>query len=276
MSERDAFGREKGEDSLAAMGWSSGTPAPSAQPAEFTARPEPIPVEAPVVAPSRPKPVSLFEAAAIAPPLPPPGPPAAGPAWTPAPPATVRHRRRRRTRGIFVPLFIIGMIALVGVGGITSLLTYGESGLSGGIIDQVPDEPAPDSPPVGLEAGSLFRPAALKAALAKLPEGDLQTLRVAPERIDANVIIDGRMHVVQVTDAGEVTDIPTPAKIPGSALRVNPNAPNRIVKTAARRERQDASAVSYLVLLDMGWQLFFEDGTHYSANAGGSKVKKVG
>jgi hypothetical protein len=272
MSERDAFGREKGEDPLQAMGWSSGAPTPPV-PATVAepARAEPTPTEPP---PSKPKPVSLFEeSAAAAPPLPPTGPAVA---WTAAPPATVRYRRRRRTRGVLVPLFIVGFIALVGIGGITSLVSIGTSGLDGGIVTTVPDDPAPNPPPVGLEPGSLFRPAALRAALAKLPDGDLQTLRVAPERIDANVVIDGRMHVVQVTSDGEVQDIPTPAKTPGEALKVNAAAPNRIVKKAARRERQDPSAVSYLVLLDMGWQLFFEDGTHYSANASGRTVEKVG
>src|SRR3954468_22420457 len=75
MSDRDAFGREKGEDALAGMGWSSAG-APSA------------PTPAPVPTPAQPAPQALSAGD-----LPPTGP---APAWAPGPRrGSVRRRRRR-------------------------------------------------------------------------------------------------------------------------------------------------------------------------------------
>ena len=90
------------------------------------------------------------------------------------------------------------------------------------------------------------------------------------------------MHVVQVNSSGDVSDVGTPAAIPEQGkLRVDPAAPFRIVRTAARRAGRDPSAVDYLVLMNISgkgeWQLFFkEDGLHYSASANGRKVRRVG
>ena len=57
-------------------------------------------------------------------------------------------------------------------------------------------------------------------------------------------------------------------------------APGRIVRTASRRAKRDPSGVSYLVLANFGdkaeWQLFFDDGLHFSASANGKKVRRVG
>ena len=59
-------------------------------------------------------------------------------------------------------------------------------------------------------------------------------------------------------------------------LRVDAAAPNRIVRTAAKRSGRSPERVSYLVLLGNQWQLFFDDGLHYSASANGRKVKRIG
>lgn len=277
MGERDAFGREKGEDTLAEMGWSWTTDAPAATPA--------TPVASAAATPVTPEPT--FTAAPTPTPTPPPAMSAGaptGPAWTPAAPATVRLRRRRRTRGIIVPLVLIGFVA-VAIGGATTALQAGSGALDdleGAIRNAVPETALTPTapPPAGLESGSLYRPAALQAALDKLPKGDLESLRVAPDRINAQVIVDGKMHVVQVDSAGEVSDVQTPASGRGESLRADNGAPNRIVRTAARRAGRDPARVSYLVLMSFSgkgeWQLFFDDGLHYSASANGRKVRRVG
>jgi hypothetical protein len=127
---------------------------------------------------------------------------------------------------------------------------------------------------------SLMQSAALKAALAKLPKGRLILLRVAPERINANVIVKGKLHVVTVTAGGDVTDVSTPAPSTGRAIKVNTVAPSRIIATAVKRSGRRPGRVSYLVLLDpLGkdeWELYFDDGMHYSASANGKKVRRVG
>jgi hypothetical protein len=256
MSDRDAFGREKGEDPLAGMGWSSSiNPSP------------PAPATTPAAAP--PPTVHTLSTDD----LPPTG---STPAWTPGPrPASVRRRRRRG--GIFVPLFIIGLVALA-IGGVTTAINAGSDAIENftASVDAngVTTRTTPSS------GTTLIAPAALKAALAKLPAGQIEILRVAPERINANVIVKGRMHTVQVTAGGDVTDVKTPATGGGDYVKVNAAAPQRIVRTAARRAGRRPGTVSYLVLMEFGgspqWQLFFDDGLHFSAGANGKKVKRVG
>jgi hypothetical protein len=255
MGERDAFGREKGEDMLGELGWSSASDSAAATPAT-PATPEDA------AAPVTPEPSST------AAPTPPPVI-SAGPAWTPVPPAIVRRRHRRRAPGIVTPLVLIGFVALV-IGGATTAMRTGR-----GAVDDF-QSAVPAETPAGLESGSLLRPAALKTALAKLPSREIQTLRVAPERIDAQVYVGGRMHVVQVRSDGGVSDVAT--RVGGSVkrLRLDASAPNRIVRTAAKRAGRGPSRVLYLVLLGNEWQLFFDDGLRYSASANGRKVKRVG
>jgi hypothetical protein len=258
MSDRDAFGREKGEDALANMGWSS-SGAPST----------PTPTPAPTPAQPAPQTLSAGD-------LPPSGP---APAWTPGPRQSYVRRRRRRVRGIVVPLLSIGFLA-VALGGATIALNAGGDALDSfqaSIGNANKDADSAATPSGGT---TLLRSAALKAALAKLPAGDIELLRVAPERINANVIVKGRMHVVQVTAGGDVTNIKTSAPGGGKYVKVNSAAPMRILRTAARRAGKRPASVSYLVLLNIldkdEWQLYFDDGTHFSAGANGKQVHRVG
>jgi hypothetical protein len=189
----------------------------------------------------------------------------------------VRLRRRRRARGVVVPLVLIGIVALV-VGGATTALQAG-SGAINDFQSAVRDATAravPAQTPTGVGSGSLLRPAALKTALAKLPSRQFQTLRIAPERIDAQVYVKGKMHVVDIRADGTVSDVATPVGGSGKRLRVDARAPSRIVRTAAKRAGRSPSRVSYLVLLGNEWQLFFDDGLRYSASANGRKVKRAG
>ena len=96
---------------------------------------------------------------------------------------------------------------------------------------------------VPVEGGSLLRADALKAALAGLPAGKVQYLRVSRTRIDAQVVAGERLHNVRVTAAGRVFDIPTRARGRGGAVRVNARAPARIVRTAARRAGRRPASV---------------------------------
>lgn len=211
--------------------------------------------------------------------LPPSGP---APAWTPGPRQSYVRRRRRRGLGIVVPLFVIGIVAL-GVGGSITAFNAGSDALDNftSTIDSATNgtsaTPTTSTP---TEGTSLIGSKALKAALAKLPAGDIELLRLAPDRLNANVIVKGKMHVVQVTAGGDVSDITTPATGRGEPVKVNSVAPSRIVRTAAKRAGRSPSSVSYLVLIHIlgkdEWQLYFSDGAHYAASANGKKVRKVG
>jgi hypothetical protein len=277
MSERDAFGREKGEDPLAGMGWSSSatsrTPAPAPTPA-----PTPTPVSSsPILTPMPAQGPTLSAGE----PLDPVMPAGAGPAWTPGPRASYTRRRRRRMTGFIVPLFIIAIVA-VAIGGAVSAFNAGNSALheiTTSIDTATQNGGTTKSGKAASPGTSLLQPAGLKAALAKLPKGKLQLLRVAPDRINANVMVGSKMHVVNVAADGEVTDIATPGTSIGGTIKVNSAAPGRIAATAAKRTGRRISSVSYLVLIHIlgkdEWQLYFDDGTHFSASANGKKVHRV-
>jgi hypothetical protein len=252
MAERDAFGREKGEDTLAELGWRATAPPEPAIPADRPPEPQPrVPDPVAHVAESH------FE---------------------PAPAPSPRVRRRRRRPVIRLILFVaFAGVVIWGVGPLLQLGRDAADELESAVREAVPTVV---EPPAGLEKESLFRHAALRDALAQLPAGDIQSLRVAPERIDAQVVADGKLHIVQVTSDGRVSTVEASVGAPGEAVRVNAAAPQRIVRTAARRAGRSPEAVSYLVLMSIGgkseWQLFFDDGLHFSANSTGKKVRKVG
>ena len=112
MSERDAFGREKGEDSLANMGWNS-----SVQAAAGDTGGDPD-SDADRRRRSRRSPPATSRRTAPA------------PAWTPGPRQSYARRRRRSAFGIIVPLFIIGIFA-VGIGGAVTAFNAGSDALDG-------------------------------------------------------------------------------------------------------------------------------------------------
>ena len=276
MNERDAFGREKGEDTLADMGWSSSatprTPTPAPTPSPAAATPN-------AILTSLPKPAGPTLSAGE--PLVPSGD---APAWTPGPQASYVRRRKRRMRGVFIPLFFIVVIFAVGIGGAVSVFQTGSDAVqnfASSIDAATQNSGTTKTTTTDAPGTSLLQPAGLKAALAKVPKGKLELLRVAPDRINANVVVKGKMHVVNVSAGGEVTDIVTPATGTGSGtIKVNSVAPSRIARTAAKRTGRRISSVSYLVLIHIlgkdEWQLYFDDGVHFSASANGKQVHRVG
>jgi hypothetical protein len=173
---------------------------------------------------------------------------------------------RRRGRGLGFLIVLFGVLLVIG-GGLFSVARDAVDSIEGGIAEINP-APSPSE--------SLVNPQPLKAALAKLPPGTLQSLRVAPERIDAQVFSRGRMHVVQVTGSGRVTDVKTSVVARQPKLRLDAAAPRRMARAAARQAGRPVSEVSYLVLGPTGWDLFFTDGRHYSAGRAGRHVKHIG
>ena len=258
MSERDAFGRRRDEDTLAGMGWRG--PAfvatlegsTASAPAPAPALPETA--EQPVAAPTR---VSA---------------PRAAPA-TPTPARPARRRRPRRGPRVMSRLLFLAIVAAAVLIGVRS-----GTGVFDGVQDALRGQADAITRTVPVEGGSLLRADALKSALVGLPAGDVVYLRVSRDRIDAQVVVGDRLHNVRVTAAGRVFDIPTPDGARGDVLRVNSRAPARIARTAARRAGRKPSSVSYLMLLDLGgrsvWQLVFDDGLRFAADASGRNVRR--
>jgi hypothetical protein len=254
MGERDPFGREHGEDPLAGMGWR-------------------VPTEtAPAAAEAAP-------AAAVETPSPDPEP--ADPrAWVPAP-ARRGRRTGLRAASLVIRLAIIVAVGVVVAGGLVRV---------GGSIDdaidrvqplQVDPESAP--PPVGLDRESYLRSENLRGALARLRgEGRVQSVRLAPDRIDARLVSTKR-RVVWNFRAGQ-----DPRRVVGAPYydfettialsQIDPTAPARLVRVAARRAHLSVDDVDYLYIQrNVGrarWVLYFKGGDHYTADRHGRHVER--
>jgi hypothetical protein len=279
VGERDAFGREVGEDTLAGLGWTPSAP-PEAANWELAAPPPAQPTEA-IPAPAAPSPVA---AGPLAPVAATPRPQAVQPprVQPPRPAQTFVLPPRRRRRPGFAGLFVLIAILVAGFIGAGAAINAGRHAIDSipGAIDNI-QAPKPAPTPQGVQTGSLLRSAALSAALDRLPVGRLESLRVAPASITAETIKGTRVHIVHVFSDGRLTDVTSPAK--GSAdpaLQVDTAAPSRLLRTAARRAHRSSNRVDYLVLLRVNratqWHLYFDDGLHYSADAAGRHVKRVG
>ena len=128
---------------------------------------------------------------------------------------------------------------------------------------------------VPAEGGSLLRAVAFQAALQGLPEtASIETLRVAADRIDARVVVDGKVRLVRVTAKGMVTDLPAPESPTGKTVRFDPRAPARIVRTVTARTGRGPATISHLSLDGARWQLVFDDGAQFSADARGRDVRR--
>ena len=231
MPKYDAFGREIGEDSLEGLGWTSGGAVPPAP----EAPPEPVPRPAPV-SPAAPPPVSVsgspqpppptFTAPpTYTPPPPPPPPPAAAmpplPLGrlrdaavrpSPPPPRAARlpdhvapdqprdlHRDRRHGRAQTIK---DATDLNIGIGSDPTPIPF--PGIKIGTDGKEGNDA---KPPVGLAPRSMIRPAAFKVAIADLKKrklGQVRNLRLAPERIDTQLLTSGgRLRSVQHTYDGE-------------------------------------------------------------------------
>ena len=128
---------------------------------------------------------------------------------------------------------------------------------------------------VPAEGGSLLRAVAFEAALQGLPEtASVETLRVTADRLDARVVVDGKVRLVRVTAKGLVTDLPAPESPTGKTVRFDTRAPARIVRAVTRRSGRGPASISHLSLDGSRWQLVFNDGAQFSADARGRDVRR--
>ena len=254
MAERDPFGREHGEDSMAGMGWRVPTePAPAAaEPGSAAAveTPEPEPQPASPVDPR---------------------------ARVPAP-----GRRRPRFNGWRAARLVIIVAVGVAIAGVSVRL----GGTINRAIDPVqPFEVDPEAapPPVGLDRESYLRRENFRTALARLRgEGRVQSVRLTPDRITARLVSTER-RVVWNFRAGQ-----DPQRVVGAPYydfdttivlsQIDPNAPARLAREAARRAHRSVNDVDYMYIQrNVGrarWVLYFKDRAHYTADRHGRHVER--
>jgi hypothetical protein len=263
VSEYDAFGRKKGEDPFAGLGGGT-VEQPSSSPA-------PSPSDSLVPPPYAPQ-----SAAPIAVPARPP------------------RRRGNPWPAVLVAVIFVAVAGFIGLIAL-SMPTSGE--LESGPISapaepsqtgQTPPAAEPDDAPEarGLRRGSLIRRGELTQALKRLRAaelGGIVHLRVAPERINAQIKTrDGRLRNVTVTSDGLDKGS---ASGPGfghvgtfATKEIDPAAPERLLRSAAKRLRRSTDQVDYLVVLDIGgplWGVFFKDGAHFQGDAAGRITRRV-
>lgn len=204
----------------------------------------------------------------------------------PAGPAEPSPRRGGTAAAVLIVAVIVaGVVALVviGLGGKDDPATTA----SGAAI--TPQAPATTQQGTGGYAtpprpASLLRAGALSAALQRLHgRGRLRVLRVAPDRVDAQLVTNaGALRDVQVTNRGALRDFGAAgsgvAGLPTIPFaQVDTRAPARMVRAAAARSGRGASRVDYLVLLMLptgqSWNLYFKpDGLHFAGDLHGSDI----
>jgi hypothetical protein len=205
----------------------------------------------------------------------------------PEPPRPVALRRRARVEwprgraggvaGWLVLLAFLGA-ALVGVG------TSVESGSQSGPIGPAIEAPAPAA---GVNGASLIRErnfAEAVDALSRAGLGRPLTLRVAPDRIDAALLDQDRVHHVRVTPGGELVELATTAAPPTASARrtvaydaIDVSAPRRLVRAGATR-RTPARRIDYLVLTPgppTTWSAYFKGGRIVVGDAHGHKRRTI-
>jgi hypothetical protein len=152
----------------------------------------------------------------------------------------------------------------------------------------VPTAETPKAAPKGLGAGSLVRPANFTAALTQIRTqggGRLTHLRVAPERIDAQLLTRaGRLRSVQVKPGGKLerfgpdsgAGFDQSATIPFA--RLNPAAPQRLARAGAERIGVPVSTLQYLVPTKFNgslmWAAYFTRGRYVLGDASGRFQRK--
>jgi hypothetical protein len=262
MAERDAFGREIGEDTLAEVGWR--TPNRTQPPPNWV---QPTP---------KPTPFDAGEAWSLKGEKQPP-PPQQQPAPTlqaprPAPP------RRRRRRGSFARLIFFCVVVLVIAGGASSVIQWGKDAVDRGqnaLRDAIPSPVVENAGPGDLDGGSLLEPTTLRKAVSKLPDGRVTVLTVNANSLDATLTADGKTTLVHMDADGKMTTVNAPVAVPGRSVRLDPAAPSRIVRAVTRRADATPDDISRLVLANRSWTVQLVGGTQFTANAKGTKVRRI-
>jgi hypothetical protein len=143
------------------------------------------------------------------------------------------------------------------------------------------------TPPRGLGRHSLLAPAAVNALLRQVradPGGKLLLLRLAPDR--ANLQLGrrgGGMDMLQVGWDGVRSTTRSPAGGAGRKAiifsQIDRHAPDRLVRAAAHRLGRKASAIDYLVLIDVlggpTWSAYFKGGAAFQADAHGHITSRI-
>ncbi len=270
VGERDAFGREIGEDTLKEMGWSGSATPPRQEPARTAPPPQwTKPPSTPEPAP--PATVTPFDA---------------GEAWsvgggnekpvakTVSAPPVQRYQGRRR-RGSFSRLILLMVvIVLVGAGAGTAIRLGGDAVDRGqrALRDAIPTAVPVTKPPAVEPPTSFFSTASVRKALAELPGSRVTVLTISPGSLSAT----GKKTIVHMGADGSITTVASPTAIPGKAIRVDPAAPSRIARAIKKRSKSRIESMTLTSIVGPAqWNITLANGRRYTAGANGTHVKRA-
>lgn len=276
MPKYDAFGREIGEDTLEGLGGKPGAKPRPAPPRPATPGPE-APAAAPDAAARQALAAQLRGALAQA-------QTARAPAAPPAIPGA--RRSSNAARGCLIAFAMVFVVAGLGVAGLVFLIGHATvKTATDGITRVIPPpaaRPSTAPPPRGLGPRSLVRKANFAAAVRKLSSSELRldSLRVAPERIDATLLTrGGRLRTVQIKPGGALERF-GPDSGPGfdqastvSFARLNVAAPQRLARQGAAKLHVAVSTLQYVTPTFSGgsltWGAYFKHGRYVLGDAAG-------
>jgi hypothetical protein len=124
-----------------------------------------------------------------------------------------------------------------------------------------------------------------KTLLKNTGRGDPYFIRIAPDRIDSQLVKGSTMSNIQVKAGSDSADIFSTSE-GGSAQKtfrfaaIGDAVPSRAVRRGANALNESTSNINYIVvseiLGDISINGFFKDGKHFSTNGRGSNVKTFG
>jgi hypothetical protein len=280
----DAFGREIGENTLAGLGGDSNaaraprpepTPAPEEEEAwteQLAARAEPTERAEPAPRPQPERPQMTLSVPEGAPVTVVPGVP----------------KRRGRGLGCVVGLVLAAAIVAGPVIGIVALVST-----AGDAIDDVTNAIDPDvlelpdavTPATGITGDSMLAPDNLARGLAEVrSEGFARATRVdaRPDRLTVTVVKGGRSRDVVVSAEGGVERGPaSPANTAFGTFALqalDPAAPARLVRGAAKRYRVRPKGINYVLAGPEPdghhWRAYFKNGVYVEGDAKGRVIRR--
>jgi hypothetical protein len=205
--------------------------------------------------------------------------------------------RRRSGVGCLVGLVILLAIVAVPIIAIVSVVGSAEDTFDDitGVFDSAPDvEPAipeapvaPAKPPSGLTGASMIAPANFGKALKRLEQtgpGRIMTIRLSPDRVDAELVKGSRQRNAVVNFEGELTRGTARRGVPAFATvafsELDRSAPARLVRASAARFHVREKGINYLVLSSFPgeghhWVAYFKNGVYVQGDRHGKVVRRI-
>jgi hypothetical protein len=157
----------------------------------------------------------------------------------------------------------------------------------GGRIGGAFDEATPTAPaqPRGLEQASLLRTENLRRALAPMRgDGRVQSVKLSPSNLEVRLVNSRHRVVWNVPAHGDAQRASSaPYDDHNTTIRfaeIDPAAPARLTRAAARRAQRDVRDVQGMfLLLQVGrprWVLTFDGGLQFTADRHGRHVERGG